>query len=218
MRIAIWIFNMLDHKKAQVHTTVKKGGNLARQIWLRRNLSIENEKTNVGVGPTRIKTSNTTTTEKRTNQFGLVCFVVRKEVKSRSNIAFAFIEIEPHSLLFSSLLFTFLSLGWRREVRKRRMMDYVTNHRFKRWKRNHRIWGATATFLCCMCLFLFTPTIPRSPNQHQFADVRNLLGNHLTYFFVLRIIFCSVWLLLHDIYRFQQEYPTHWTWCQISHF
>lgn len=55
-------------------------------------------------------------------------------------------------------------------------MDYVTNHRFKRWKRNHRIWGATATFLCCICLFLFTPTIPRSSNQHQFADVRNLLG------------------------------------------
>ncbi|CAI8599403.1 unnamed protein product [Vicia faba] len=55
------------------------------------------------------------------------------------------------------------------------MMGYVTNHRWKRWKRN-RIWGATATFLCCMCFILFTPPIPRSLNHHRFADVRNLLG------------------------------------------
>ncbi|WJX35361.1 hypothetical protein P8452_23364 [Trifolium repens] len=58
----------------------------------------------------------------------------------------------------------------------RRIMGYVTNHRWKRWKRNHRIWGAIAIFICCMCLILFTPSIPRSPDQHQFADVRNLLG------------------------------------------
>lgn len=56
-------------------------------------------------------------------------------------------------------------------------MGYVTNHRWKRWKRN-RIWGATATFLCCICFILFTPPIPRSLNHHRFADVRNLVGNH----------------------------------------
>ncbi|KAJ1442806.1 hypothetical protein SESBI_00686 [Sesbania bispinosa] len=43
----------------------------------------------------------------------------------------------------------------------------------RRWKRT-RVLGAA--FLCCISFFLFTPKIPRSPNHHRFADLRNLLG------------------------------------------
>ncbi|RDX64278.1 hypothetical protein CR513_57185 [Mucuna pruriens] len=54
-----------------------------------------------------------------------------------------------------------MSLGW------------VANQQCRRWTTS-RIWGAT--FLCCMCLILFTPRIPRSPKHHRFFDMRNLLG------------------------------------------
>ncbi|XP_061349621.1 uncharacterized protein LOC133294877 [Gastrolobium bilobum] len=43
----------------------------------------------------------------------------------------------------------------------------------RRWKRT-RVLGTA--FLCCICFFLFTSPIPRSPNHHRFADLRNLLG------------------------------------------
>ncbi|CAJ2675212.1 unnamed protein product [Trifolium pratense] len=38
----------------------------------------------------------------------------------------------------------------------------------------HRLFGFA--FLCSISFFLFSPKIPRSPNYHQFADMRNLLG------------------------------------------
>ncbi|KAJ1423436.1 hypothetical protein SESBI_12374 [Sesbania bispinosa] len=52
-------------------------------------------------------------------------------------------------------------------------MGWVANQQCKRWKTS-RICGAA--FLCCICLILFTPRIPHSPNHHHFVDMRNLLG------------------------------------------
>ncbi|GAU34454.1 hypothetical protein TSUD_06650, partial [Trifolium subterraneum] len=46
---------------------------------------------------------------------------------------------------------------------------------FRRFKITiHRLFGFA--FLCSISFFLFSPKIPRSPNYHQFADLRNLLG------------------------------------------
>jgi len=43
-----------------------------------------------------------------------------------------------------------------------------------------------------MCLFFFTPAIPRSPNQHQFADVRNLFGSHPLLISAPKLYLCFV--------------------------
>ncbi|XP_047154788.1 uncharacterized protein LOC124826074 [Vigna umbellata] len=52
-------------------------------------------------------------------------------------------------------------------------LGWIVNQQCRRWTTS-RVCGAT--FLCCMCFILFTPTIPRSPKHHQFGDMRNLLG------------------------------------------
>lgn len=54
-------------------------------------------------------------------------------------------------------------------------LGWIVNQQCRRWTTS-RVCGAT--FLCCMCFILFTPTIPRSPKHHKFVDMRNLLGNH----------------------------------------
>ncbi|WVZ19701.1 hypothetical protein V8G54_007023 [Vigna mungo] len=52
-------------------------------------------------------------------------------------------------------------------------LGWIVNQQCRRWTTS-RVSGAT--FLCCMCFILFTPTIPRSPKHHKFVDMRNLLG------------------------------------------
>ncbi|KAJ7966429.1 Alkaline phytoceramidase (aPHC) [Quillaja saponaria] len=52
-------------------------------------------------------------------------------------------------------------------------MGWVAKQLLGNWKRTRITGGA---FLCCVCLFLATPKIPRSPKHHLFADMRNLLG------------------------------------------
>jgi hypothetical protein len=149
---------------------------------------IEKKNTNVGSGSymNQIE-SKLPTRPRRTNQLWKnelgISQIITIQPQQRQHPLF----IEPPNSVFSFVykdtvcffICFIVSFGRRRsEVRMRTMMGYVTNHRWKRWKRNHRIWGAIAIFICCMCLILFTPSIPRSPDQHQFADVRNLLGNH----------------------------------------
>jgi len=48
----------------------------------------------------------------------------------------------------------------------------------------HRV--IVATFLFSISFFLFSPKIPRSPTHHQFADLRNLLGNFFFTFYLIR--------------------------------
>ncbi|KAL2346553.1 hypothetical protein Fmac_000553 [Flemingia macrophylla] len=53
-------------------------------------------------------------------------------------------------------------------------LGWVANQECRRWRRTSCIWAST--FVCCMCLVFLIPTIPHSPNHHQFVDMRNLLG------------------------------------------
>lgn len=53
---------------------------------------------------------------------------------------------------------------------------------FRRFKiTTHRVFAVA--FLFSISFFLFSPQIPRSLKYHQFADLRNLLGNHFHFLF-----------------------------------
>ncbi|XP_004498885.1 uncharacterized protein [Cicer arietinum] len=67
------------------------------------------------------------------------------------------------------------SWSWRSCVALASQQQQQFRLRKRRFKiTHHRLLGLA--FLCSFFFFLFSPKIPRSPNTHQFADLRNLLG------------------------------------------